>query len=173
MFLALEDAESVRTYLAGNPAESEAVNGHLYVERTLHERKQVVHQGVSWANVITRDLGNGRFELQGWHWRTFDTYAAAMTYAVLGAELTSYEGTAVLLIPTTGSTYEVLKIADATVLPMIEKPVGKAVKVAWTVQGAYPTDEGTETIATGDLLGTDTGDTFVTDTGDELAPSAD
>lgn len=167
MILALEDAAETRVYLAGDPAQSEDVNGHLVLEKPLHERKQVVHNGVGWINVKTRDLGNGRCQIEGWHYRTFDTYIDALDYAILGTELTEYEGTAVLLLPQGSGIYRVRKMADATVMPQIEKPIGVTVKVNWIVQGAYPTNEGTEVIA-GDTLGDPgTGDTVGDpDTGD-------
>lgn len=167
MILALQVDESTRVYLAGDPAQSEAVNGHLRLESSKHERRQVVHQGVSWENVKTKDLGNGRYEFQGWHWRTFDDYASAMQYAVLGADLDLYEGTVLLLIPTTGSTYQLIQIASAVLLPLVAEVSGVAVKIAWTIQGAWPTNAGTEVIG-GDTLGDPgTGDTVGDpDTGD-------
>ena len=148
MILALEDALGARTYLAGDPAVSEAVNGHLVMETSKHDRKQVVHEGVGWENVRVKDIGNGRYELNGWQWRTFATYHEATLFALSGMNLDLYDGTAVFLMPTgTAGVYETAKSENAGVLPMITQVVGVAVKVSWTVIGAYPYGAGTETIA--------------------------
>lgn len=175
MILALENLttddppETVRTYVAGHPTEPETSNGWLITESSKHERRQIKHDGVAWEDVEFTDLGKGQYELQGYHYRAFASYAEAASFEVIGPQLDTYSGTAVLYIPSaTAGTFYRLTIADAVVMHTMDERIGISVKVHWTVRGAWPVDAGSEVLVEG--LTDESGGILTAEDGTPLTP---
>lgn len=175
MILALENLttddppETVRTYVAGHPTEPETSNGWLISENDKHNRRQVMHDAVSWENVEFDDLGKGPYEFQGFHYRTFATYAEAAIFARLGPQLDTYRGTAVFYIPSaTAGTFYRLTVADAVAMHTVDTPIGVTVKVHWTVRGAWPVNAGSEVLVGG--LTDESGGVLTAEDGTPLTP---